>query len=513
MKFAIYCRKSTDTEDKQLLSLESQEQELLRLAKNENLTVVDVFKESMTAKEPGRPIFNNLLNLFAKGKIDGILCWKIDRLTRNPIDGGQIQWLLQTGKIKCIRTFEKFYYPTDNVLLLNIEQAMATQYIRELSENVKRGNRTKLEKGIWPSKAPFGYRNDKATKTIIVDKKKARYVKRVFDLYASGIHTLQEISNILYDEGLRNGVGNKVAKSHIHLMLSNRFYAGLMERDGKMYQGKHKPIVSVSAFNTVQDILHGRMHPRPKKHFYPARGFLTCAKCGCTLTADTKKGYVYYYCTNGKGICDQHKKYIRAESIDLLVREILVALKFEIDVIEHIAKAYAQKNENNFHNIDDMLITMQTEIDHLKTKESMLVDGFCAEKIPELIYLEKMKTIELKRQELTLQLKEIEAKRGLSQITFEQVKNVFIQGNKAAELYLEGTDPVKRNILSSVLSNIIISDQKIVKYQLKSPYDLLAKTPETAHLRSKLALWDDIGKSLLANPPSEIPIDDNKQDG
>src|SRR3989344_3596374 len=135
MKYVIYCRKSTDTEDKQVLSLDSQLKELSQIAQKQNLEIVDYLHESKSAKEPGRPVFNEMIKMINSGKADAILCWKIDRLTRNPVDGGQIQWLLQNNKIKCIQTFEKSFLPSDNVLLVSIEQGMASQYIRDLSTN------------------------------------------------------------------------------------------------------------------------------------------------------------------------------------------------------------------------------------------------------------------------------------------------------------------------------------------------------------------------------------------
>src|ERR1035437_423749 len=173
MKFILYCRKSTDTEDKQVQSLESQEKELTDLAKRDNIEIVQILTEKKSAKAPGRPVFKEMIKTIQAGKADAILCWKIDRLARNPVDGGQIQWLLQNGNIKCIRTFEKSYFPEDNVLLMGIVQAMASQYIRDLSTNVKRGNRAKLDHGGWPHRAPFGYLNDRATRTILVDPKKS----------------------------------------------------------------------------------------------------------------------------------------------------------------------------------------------------------------------------------------------------------------------------------------------------------------------------------------------------
>src|ERR1035437_7376713 len=295
MKYILYCRKSTDTEDKQVTSLESQQKELTDLAKKDDIEIIQVLTEKKSAKAPGRPVFNEMIKTIQAGKADAILCWKIDRLTRNPVDGGQIQWLLQNGNIKCIRTFEKSYFPDDNVLLMGIEQAMASQYIRDLSTNVKRGNRAKLEKGGWPNNAPFGYLNDKATKSIKLDKKRAPYVLHAFELYSTGGYSVKQVADQLYAEGLRTDSGNKVVKNQIHKNLSNNFYLGLMERDGKLYQGNHKPLISKNLFDKVQDILTGKAHPKPKKHFYPARGFLLCGTCDCMITAETHKGHDYYH--------------------------------------------------------------------------------------------------------------------------------------------------------------------------------------------------------------------------
>ena len=166
MKYIAYCRKSTESDDRQVLSLESQEKELLTLAKNNNFEVVEVLKESKSAKSEGRPVFNQVLKMIASGKADSIICWKLDRLARNFIDGGKIIDLLQRGNIQEIHTYEGTHLPSDNVLMLAMHFGMANQYIRDLSINVKRGNRMKLEKGEYPNRPPVGYVNDKLNKKI-----------------------------------------------------------------------------------------------------------------------------------------------------------------------------------------------------------------------------------------------------------------------------------------------------------------------------------------------------------
>jgi len=147
LRYFIYCRKSSESEDRQVLSLESQLNELKSLAERLNLSVVDVFTEAQSAKSPGRPLFNEMLKRINHKQAEGIICWKLDRLARNPIDGGQIIWMLQKGIIKHIQTFDRSYAPEDNVLLMSVEFGMANQYILDLSKNVKRGLKTKAEKG------------------------------------------------------------------------------------------------------------------------------------------------------------------------------------------------------------------------------------------------------------------------------------------------------------------------------------------------------------------------------
>ena len=145
-KYFLYARKSTDIEDKQVRSIDDQLAVLRALAKTEELNIVEEFIEKQSAKRPGRPVFSEMLLRIEKGEAQGIICWKLDRLARNPIDGGQISWFLQKGTIQHIQTHDKSYFPTDNTLLMSIEFGMANQFILDLSANTKRGLHEKVRR-------------------------------------------------------------------------------------------------------------------------------------------------------------------------------------------------------------------------------------------------------------------------------------------------------------------------------------------------------------------------------
>ena len=476
MRFIIYCRKSTDTEDKQLLSLESQEHELLQIAQAQGLNIVKIFQESMSAKEPGRPIFNQMMSMIITDQADAILCWKIDRLTRNPIDGGQIQWLLQKGNIQLVQTFEKTYLPHDNVLIMSIEQAMASQYIRELSMNVKRGNRAKLEKGDWPGPAPYGYLNDKVTKTVVIDRILAPYVKEIFNLYATGSYSFKDISTVLYDKGLRTKQGNKVFKSQVQKILNRHFYYGIMERNGKVYRGNHTPIITKKLYDTAQSVMHSNSRPRPHKHFFPIRGYLTCHKCECALTASLKKGHHYYYCTNGKGHCDQHKHYIREKDIYQLVARQLDYISFSERKIEIMYRAAKEKAQGNATDKQFVTTNLERLLDSLSHKESLLLDTLLAEQISKDLYQEKVNDIKKERIDLLRQLSE--AKHDSDLLTLEPIKETFLMANKAKNDFLKAPDAEKRVIVEKLLWNLSIQDKNVVQTKFKPAIETMANAPK-----------------------------------
>lgn len=496
MKYVIYCRKSTDTEDKQVLSLDSQETELKRLAESHGLTVVEIYKESMSAKSEGRPVFNQVMELLAKREVDGIICWKLDRLARNFIDGGKIIDQLQKSVIKEIRTYEGIHLPSDNVLMLAVHFGMANQYIRDLSVNVKRGNRAKLERGEWPNNAPLGYLNDKATKTIKVDKKIAPYITRSYALYLEG-KNYKEISDMLYQEGLRTTSGKKMFKSQIQRFINNPFYHGIMVRDGKKYIGKHTPLVSKHTFDKAQEVSVVRSRPKNSKLFFPLRGFLVCNNCGCNLTASQKKGHHYYYCTNGKQVCTQHKSYMRENYLYDKVAELLNQIHFSEAKIELMYKAAKESSEHQESHLEEIIKNLENNLKEIDPKESRLLDAFLNQQITKELYDSKTLELHNERISLSAQIQELKMKQPSS--TLEPTKKLFLQANKAQKDFLAGDDTKKKEVVEKLLWNVSIENKNIVTVKYKSVFEVLAKTPKNASFSEMLAVWVDVGTLIIKN--------------
>ncbi len=478
MEYIIYCRKSTEDKGRQILSLDSQADEMNKIAKNLGLNIVKIFQESKSAKKPNnRPMFLQALAMIKSGKAQGVLCWKIDRLSRNPIDSGQLQWLLQEEKLKVIQTYDRQYLPGDNAVIFSVETSVANQYIRDLSSNVKRGNKAKLERGGFFNCLLFGYINDKINKTIIIDEERKKYIIQAFELRTSSILSLGDIVDILYDDGLRSRTGKKIYKSTFEKIYKNPFYYGVMRSHNKLYPGNHEPTISKDLFDRVQKSNKIKSRPRPSKRFFPYRGFMTCEVCGCKITADEQKGHDYYYCTNGKGHCDQHKPYIKNEVIQNIIFDLLGNLQYDEKIFDLAYKAYREKFETKNSYQESVTKTLTNQLERLKVKKNKLLDTYTEDYIEKDLFEAKMQGIKNEEVALNIQLKN-NPKDDNGESTFEQVKEVFLSAKLAQNDFLKTEDIEKPNLLDILLSNFTIKDQKIANFTFKPPYSHIAKTTQ-----------------------------------
>jgi len=458
LNFFIYARKSTDEEDRQILSIDSQLRELRNLAEKENLNVIKEFIESKTAKEPAREIFNEMLSLIEKGEAGGIISWHPDRLARNSIDGGRIIYLVDTGAIKDLK-FSTFTFQNNayGKFMLSIAFGQSKYYVDNLSENVKRGMREKVLRGEYPGWAPVGYLNDLRTHTIILDEEKAPLVKKLFELYSTGNYSYNDLSKAATKIGLKGKHGKNLAKGNIPDILTNPFYYGVIKFKGELYEGAHVPLMSKQLFDKCQEVLRKRSSPtRKKKYTFPFRGYMKCGECGASITAEKQKDkYIYYHCTKRKGKCSQ--KFIEQKE---LANQILFSLsKIWINdaTKDKIFDYYNDLLEKEENTLEKQRTQKKEELEKIKIMMSKLLDNFLYGIITEEEYKEKKQEFIEKKVDLEQKLKKIEdGQRGW----FELSKDVINTCNSIGDAYLTKNNEELSRILQKTGSNFVLKNRQ-----------------------------------------------------
>ena len=322
--YVLYARKSSESEDRQVLSIDSQIDELKALALRNEFTIAETRFEAHSAKAPGRPVFNLMLDDIERGKVDGIVVWHPDRLSRNSMDTGRLIYLFDLGKLREIVTPGQIFRNTPNdKFLLNLLCSQAKLENDNKSINIKRGLKAKADRGIYPAPAPVGYLNDRATArgSRIIRKDPVRFpmVRRIFDMMLEGIYAPLQICRIANEKwGFTMPNGKKLGRSTIYVMLTRPFYCGRFEYpvgSGIWHKGIHEPVITEAEYDRIQRMLGRVGKSRPQTHFFAFTAMITCGECGAYITAEEKTKhqkngnthhYTYYHCTKRKGVpCSQ----------------------------------------------------------------------------------------------------------------------------------------------------------------------------------------------------------------
>ena len=346
VRYCLYARKSTESEEQQVLSIDSQIKEMLAMAEHDHLEVIEIKKESHSAKEAGqRPIFNEIIEEIKQGKFNGILTWAPDRISRNAGDLGRVVDLMDAGILHEIRTYgQRFTNSPNEKFLLMILGSQAKLENDNKVVNVKRGLRARCEMGLWPCTAPTGYFNSKNKDEschVLIDPHRAPIIKKMFEKVAYEKYSGRRLHVWLKDElKFKTKNGKPLTVSNIYIILRNTFYYGSFEYPrggGKWYQGKHTPIIAKELFDKVQESLSEHIIRTQGKEFAFTK-LMTCSLCGSGITADEKwkkqkngniHRYVYYGC------CRFHDKFCKSGWInegDLI--EQLASLVGLIDIDE-----------------------------------------------------------------------------------------------------------------------------------------------------------------------------------
>jgi len=511
-RYFTYCRKSSEDEDHQILSIESQRNELQRYVEREHLQIVAVKEEARSARTPGRPVFNDLLKRIERGEADGIVAWHPDRLARNALDGGQIIHFLDTGKLSSLRfptyTFEN---TSQGKFMLAIMFGQSKYYVDSLSENIRRGNRTKREKGWLPSRAPVGYvnaRSEGGEKIIVPDPDRFSLLKRIWELLLSGGYSAPQLLELATNDfGLRTPKrkrlgGSPLSVSGIYRVFANPFYAGHILYQGQWYPGKHEPMITVDQFEQAQALLGRPGRARPQAHVFAYSGLMKCGLCGSGITVERKVNrygshYVYYRCT--------HKRR------DLVCREkSLEEGQLEKQILDFLSAIRLDKQE-----LDRLLALIETE----RAKETGADGGVkkaleraiesCVrnlDSLTKLRYRELIGDDEFLRQRAGLSQEQAKLRQRLAELDAEQwiapSQKLFLFGNRAVFWLTHGNPSEKRLIVSTVGSHLSLRSKKL-SIDAKKPFQILQ---ERGSFSTLWRVVNDVRTFFLAEPEFEIPL-------
>ena len=418
-----------------------------------------------------------MLRRVERGEAKGVLCWQINRLSRNPIDSGRISWMLQQGILQAIQTIDRQYLPDDNVLLFNVESGMANQFIIDLRKNTKRGMEGKASRGWMPSHAPIGYLNNKLEHTIYPDPDRFHLVRKMWDMMLTGNISPPKIAAIANEQwgfttvkSKRSG-GGPLALSVLYKTFTSIFYTGQFQWGGKIYKGNHQPMITLEEYDKVQEFLGRKNKPQGSTHEFAFTGLIYCAVCGSMYTATEKfktikngepRVYSYYHCTRRKrgarAICDQRKP-IKLEDLEgqidseLSLYTILPQFKdWALEVL----------NRNNDHEIEERtkiyeaqhkaLVETQKELDNLtRMRYRDLIDDEA--------FVKERDDLKQKIERMQARLRETENR---AQKWLELTEKTFNFACYARKAFITGDLRRKRELFAALGWKFSIRDQKVL---------------------------------------------------
>ncbi|MCC7540578.1 MAG: recombinase family protein [Deltaproteobacteria bacterium] len=493
----LYVRKSTDREDKQILSIPAQVKELREFAVRVGLKIDAELEEAHSAREPGRPVFSKLLGDVAAGRVERVLAWKLDRLARNPIDGGALIHFLGKGNLKEIVTLEGTYTGSgDSKFMLSVLFGAATKMTDDLVMGVRRGNKAVHEKGRITGSPPVGYmkvrdrHGYRGAGMVVPDPERFPLVKRAFHDVLSGTFTMSGAWRRAVAAGLtRRETANRPATpigiNHFYKLLENPFFCGRIVRCGEVFPGEHEPMLTPGEFERVQAIAHKPTAPRAKKPelAFLWRGLLRCGHCGRGLTAERIKGrFVYYRCSRKR----QDRKVCRAPApsevqVTGAIEDVFGRVTLPRPIVDwtlravdlHIERERARLGRDRRRREAELAVTERTLND--------LTDMRLAGDLTDVEYRARRPALLVRVEELR---RDLDDPTACLEDWRTFIAGMLQWGEVALAAFRDGSDDEKRRLVVEGCVNLPVRD-RILKPELRFPYQALLEAPKIPEGRTQ----------------------------
>ncbi len=485
-KYFLYARKSTEDDDKQVMSIEAQLFELREYARRENLCILREYTEAKSAKTPGREQFGEMIATIEQGGEIGVLAWHPDRLARNSVDGGKIIYLVDTGKIGSLRFPQFWFEPTpQGKFMLQVAFGQSKYFSDNLVENVKRGIRQKLRKGEWLTKAPFGYVNNLKTRNIEPHPIHSRVIVRAYEEYAKGTYTYESLAEFLAEHGVMTKARTPLGKASVVRLLTNRAYLGFIKHLGEWHDGRFEPILSPKLFEAVQKVLAKRQRPRAAKPTYdfPFTQFARCGECGSMITAQYATNrwgtrYTYYRCTKKLGSCGQ--PYLAAPALATQLHALLQTVSLPLAEIDDMECQVNTWESESISAREEVARDLKTKRSEVQEKLDRFVSLYLDHDIERDIYLERKDALMRERAGLDERL-ESRGQQGKNRL--EPLRRFVLSLREAEKLAREEKQDEYRQFFRDIGSNPTLKD-KTLKPNWNELWDFTAQTKADFALRS-----------------------------
>jgi site-specific DNA recombinase len=490
--FVIYARKSSEEEDRQILSIPAQIEELRALAAARGIAVSRVFEESQSARKTGRPVFGEMMREVERRQIAGILCWKPDRLARNMVDGGRLIDALDRRVLQEIVTPGRTTRnSSDDKFFLSLEFSMSKKYVDDLSDNVKRGNRAVLASGRSINRVPVGYLKDvpldrrtgRGAGRTLIDPVRFPLMKQLFQRYLSGAYSVQQLYTYARDtlklriDGTRRHPGGPIGVGSLYKTLRNPFYAGFIRHGGELYRGDHEAILTKDEHDRVLALLGRLDAPRPSRREFAFVGLIRCGACGRAVTGEEHSNrhgtrYVYYRCTRrrvGNNVCTE--PYVSEPSVAVELAGVLARLSIPERLL---AFTWAKLDEEQVRRGESSAAVaegLRKEIVNIDAQLERLTRMCMRGLLPEDEYVRNRMALMDDREKLRLQL---EAPHQVENALDQALRDVLSLAALASSVFTDGTVEEQREVLGKVCASVKLAGRTL-SIDLRPPFQLLAE--------------------------------------
>ena len=496
----LFCRVSSKEQEETGYSLPSQKKLLTDYSQAKDYKIDKIFSLSESAGgHKQRKVFLEMLEYLNKSKIKILVVEKTDRLTRNMRDAVAVNSWIDGDEERQVHFVKENFIlqknsKSNDKFIWGIKVTTAQYYLDNLSEEVKKGQKEKLQQGWLPTTPPYGYKTigDKGHKIHILDEKMAPLIKEMFNLYATGEYSLQKLTLKMREMGLRSSQGGKVHRSRIHALLTNPFYIGKNVWLGKVTPGQQEHLIDDDIFEKVGMILTRKSAPYYTKHEYLFKGLFRCVSCGGLITWEEHKGFVYGHCNHRRDGCSACK-WTKEEKVEEQIVDELASFKIDNPkLMKWLSKALKETNKME----SNLYLNSISELEKNREISKKRLDAIYIDKIDGKITQDYYN---LKFDEFSKDLESID--KNISKLTkitnSEQTKkaDLYDLAQQGREKYLEGKPEKRRELIRMVFNNLKLNGSNVI-FELDKNYLLLKNLAEKTN-SSKMGKLIDSGNKIF----------------